>query len=429
MKEMFMESGALRIAAVIALVLVMGWILMALFRPHQPYRLQTHDLSIESQEFRRILEGVSDAQLQDGNSIEVFTNGENYYPAELEAIKNAKSSVHIEAFIFKEGEIAQKFVDALAERARAGVKVRVIADAVGSAGTSKEYFKTMTDAGGEIQWYHPVRWHTWDKVNNRTHRELIIIDGASAFIGGSGVADHWWKDSKDGARWRDNMFLIKGPSVNSLQSTFSENWLEASGDLLTLPEYFPAQPQPGQATAMAVNSAPSQGRSTRARMLFQTVLGSAKKTIYINSPYFLPDASIRRELVDAVKRGVQVKVITPGKQSDQTITRSSSRRLYGEMLEAGIEIYEYHPAMIHVKGLIVDGRWAVVGTTNFDNRSFELNDEVNLAIYDGGVTDRLSGDFNRDLEKSKKVSLAEWKKRPLKERFTEFFGRIIERQQ
>lgn len=429
MKEMFMESGALRIAAVIALVLVIGWILMALFRPHQPYKLLTHDLSIESREFRRILEGMSDSRLQDGNSVEVFTNGDTYYPAELEAIRNAKSSVHIEAFIFKEGEIAKKFVDVLTERARAGVKVRIVADAVGSASTKKDYFKTLLDAGGQLHWYHPVRWHTWDKINNRTHRELVIIDGSSAFIGGAGIADHWWKDSKEEPRWRDTMYLVKGPEVNALQSTFAENWLEATGEMLTLPEYFPEVPQQGQVTVMAVNSAPSQGRSTRARMLFQTVLGSAKKTILINNPYFLPDASIRRELLDAVKRGVEVKVITPGKQSDQQITRSSSRRLYGEMLQGGVQIYEYQPAMIHVKGLIVDGRWAVVGTTNFDNRSFELNDEVNLAIYDGGVTDRLQADFNRDLQQSKRVTLEEWKKRPLTERFTEFFGRIIERQQ
>jgi cardiolipin synthase A/B len=225
------------------------------------------------------------------------------------------------------------------------------------------------------------------------------------------------------------MVMLEGPAVAALQGTFVENWLEATGEVIAGTDYYPVLSHTGGVAAMVVNSPAGAGRSTRARILFQTLMASAKTKIYVNTPYFLPDDSAREELARAARRGVDVRVITPGKQSDHTLTRSSSRRLYGEMLQAGVKIYEYKPAMIHVKSLLVDDTWSVLGSTNIDNRSFELNDEVNLAAFDGEMTGRLTQDFLNDLQNSDEVTYQSWSKRPLTERVTELFGRIIERQQ
>ncbi|HUR37043.1 MAG TPA: cardiolipin synthase [Terriglobales bacterium] len=423
------RSKTFRVISAIALVLVTGWFLLALFKPQLHYRVTPSAATLESKEFWRMLESLADARLHPNNRIQVLPNGETYYPAELGTIAQAQHSIHIEAYIFYDDEIGKRFVAALAERARAGVQVRLVIDAIGSLATGKDFFKPLTDAGGKVHWYHPVRWYNWDRANNRTHRELLVIDGRKAFVGGAGIADHWLQQKKDQPRWRDTMVFIEGPAVSALQGTFVENWLEASGEVISDPNFFPIIAGEGESSAMVVNSSASAGGSTRARVLFQTLLASAKTSILMSTPYFLPDDDARDDLIKAVKRGVSVKIITPGKQSDHTVTRSSSRRLYGELLQNGIEIYEYQPTMIHAKILIVDGKWSVVGSTNMDNRSFELNDEVNLAAFDGEMSRRLTEDFNEDLKSSRRITYDEWKNRPWRERLTESFGWLIERQQ
>ena len=424
------RSKTFRILSAIALVMVTAWFLLALFKPTMNYRVDPPTATLESKEFWRMLESLSDSRLQYNNRIQVLPNGENYYRAELETIAQAQHSIHLEMYIFHDGEIGKRFVDAIAERARAGVQVRMVVDAIGSLSTKKSFFQPILDAGGKIHWYHPVRWYNWDKVNNRTHRELIVIDGRKGFIGGAGVADHWLTQDKEGhPRWRDTMVFIEGPAVSALQGTFVENWLEASGEVISDPSFFPIITGEGETPAMVVNSSASAGGSTRARILFQTLLASAKSSIVMSTPYFLPDDDARKDLIKAVKRGVSVKIITPGNRTDHEITRSSSRRLYGELLENGVEIYEYQPTMIHAKVLVVDGKWSIVGSTNMDNRSFELNDEVNLAAFDGDMSRRLTEDFNEDLRSSRRVTYEEWKNRPWRERLTENFGWLIERQQ
>lgn len=414
---------------IVATIIIVGWVLIFLFRPSQRYRVTAPAAPMESQDYWRVLESITDSRIQMRNKITVIPNGENFYKAELEAIANAKQSINIEAYIFQRGEVTKNLVEALTERARNGVKVRLVIDALGSFSNSKNFFKPLKEAGGQMEWYHPFRWYNIDRSNNRTHRELIVIDGRKAFVGGAGFADHWLKDEKDHKRWRDTMVMVEGPSVSALQGTFVENWLEASGEIISGTEYFPLIPGEGQSPALVVNSSAMVGGSTRARMLFQTLLASAKSTIYITTPYFLPDADIRDELVRAHKRGVTVKIITPGKKSDHTVTRSSSRRLFGDLLQNGVEIYEYQPAMIHAKVLIVDGKWSVVGSTNFDNRSFELNDEVNLAAFDGDMAKSLTDNFFDDLKSCHQVSYDEWKRRPIWERVTEWAGSIIQREQ
>jgi cardiolipin synthase len=335
----FHRSKTFRMLSAIALVLVTAWFLLALFKPNLRYRVQPPAAALDSKEFWRMLESLADSRLQYNNRIQVLPNGENYYEAELKAIAQAQHSIHLEMYIFYGDEIGKRFVAALAERARAGVQVRMVVDAIGSMKTSKDFFKPVTDAGGKIEWYHPVRWYNWDRANNRTHRELIVIDGQRGFVGGAGVADHWLHDKEKMPRWRDTMVFIEGPAVGALQGTFVENWLEASGEVISDPGFFPIIEGQGESPAMVVNSSASAGGSTRARVLFQTLLASAKSTIYMSTPDFLPDGDARDELVRAVKRGVQVKIITPGKKSDHAVTRSSSRRLYGDLLQNGVEIY------------------------------------------------------------------------------------------
>ncbi len=406
-------------------------IVVALFGPNPKYKISMPGSeSVSSDQFLWNLEAISDAKLNHCNKVEVFTNGDHFYEAELQAISQAKKNINIEAYIFQEGEIARRFVEALAERARAGVKVKIVIDGLGSMGTKDSYFDDLKNAGGKFAWYHPVRWNTLPHYNNRTHRELMVIDGTIGFIGGAGIADHWYKQTKkDQPRWRDTMVRVEGDVVPNLQATFAENWLESCGELIAGPDYFPIIHHDRAQTAMIVNSMPSAGGSTRARVLMQSLIASAHKSILITTPYFLPDESMKDELIRARKRGVQIKIITPGKKSDHMVTRSSSQRSYGPLLENRIQIFEYQPAMIHAKILIVDGVWSVVGSTNFDNRSFGLNDEVNMAVFDDQLATRLADDFSHDLAQSQQITYEQWAHRPLWQRGPELFGWIIERQQ
>lgn len=424
--------------AIPAVVIVVVLILLVLFEPGLDYAVEAPVQAIDSDDFLCLMGALSDAHVRRDSRVDVLTNGSTFYEAELEAIRNAKRSINLEAYIFRNDAIGGRFVEALAVRARAGVKVNVVLDAIGSFSTRDKVFADLREAGGRVCWYQPIRWYTLKRFNNRTHRELLIVDGEVGFIGGAGIGDVWLSGEKGEPSWRDTVVRVSGDLVTGLQTTFVENWIEAADEILTGDEYFPScvamseedgERTPDEAAGIVVISSPSAGRSTRARVLFQTLLASAQHTIYINSPYFLPDVSVRRELVKAVGRGVTVKVIAPGDHADHMMTRRASRRRYGELLKGGAEIYEYQPAMIHAKILIVDGVWAVVGSTNFDNRSFGLNDEVNLAARCGPLARRLTEDFLRDLQESHRVSLEEWERRPVGERVMETLGRVIERQQ
>jgi cardiolipin synthase A/B len=382
------------------------------------------------EKFLCMLEALTDSKLHRKTGIEVFTNGENYYEAELEAIHNAQHSIHLEAYIFQRGKVVDRFLEALAHRARSGVEVRMTIDALGSAGLTKTYLEPLRKAGGKVEWYHPFRIPKLPHYNNRTHRELLIVDGKIAFLGGSGWADHWLISNDKHPRWRDTMVRVTGDALPSLQAVFAENWLEASGELLIGPPYFPEEESGHSTSCMVVQSTPSAGGSTRARMLFQMLLAAAGKSIHITTPYFLPDRSMSDELIRAMKeRNVEVRILVPGAKSDHMLTRSSSRMAYGRLLQHGARIFEYQPAMIHAKILIIDGVWSVVGSTNFDNRSFGINDEVNLVVRDERVAERLQQDFARDLAHSREITLETWRKRNVFERLPEILGWVLERQQ
>jgi cardiolipin synthase len=409
-------------------------LVLALFEPALPYRLvRRPNLPLDSPDFQRLLSALAGGPFHPQNKVEVLTNGEVYYEAELEAVRAARRSIHLEAYIFQKGVVAGRFLEALAERAAAGVEVRLVLDAVGSFATWWSYLRPLTDAGGQVYFYHPIRWYTLPRINNRTHRELLIVDGDVGFLGGAGMADHWLLPHgtrKRKRRWRDTMFRVEGPAVRELQATFAENWLETSGEVLFDQRCFRWCDALGDTAAMVVASSPSSGRSTRNRMLYQTLLAAAQKSIHITTPYFLPDHSVRSELIRAVQeRGVEVTIIVPGKHADHLLTRRSSRRLFGSLLKAGIRIHEYKPSMIHAKILLVDGMWSVVGSTNFDNRSFGINDEVNLAAFDPALAARLEEDFQADLARSEPVSYRVWSRRSLLEKWHEYLGWLLERQQ
>ena len=422
---------ALRWFAVISMLAIISWVLIDLFGPIPKYQLNNQpSAALDSREYVQQLEALAASRIEPHTHIEALPNGVNFYEAEIAAIKAAKQSVNWEAYIVAKGEVARRIVDALTERARAGVEVNLNIDAIGSATMPKKFFNGLKQAGGHVEWYHPLRWYNWPRANNRTHRELIVIDGKVGFLGGAGISDQWWHGKKNDAPWRDTMFKVTGDAVRSLQSTFVENWLESSGQILIGPKYFVSQDNNDGAQALVVGSSPSQGGSTRARILFQTLIASAHKSLKITTPYFLPDQSLRKELIKAVQqRHVHVQILLPGKHSDHSMTRSSSRGTYGDLLKAGAEIYEYQPAMIHAKIMIVDDLWCVVGSTNMDHRSFGWNDEVNLAALDPQLVATLSANFEQDLGNSHHETLEEWQRRPYWERAMEWLGWLIAREQ
>ena len=388
------------------------------------------DDAIDSPEFLNMMEALTDAKLNPRTKLEVLTNGENFYPAEIEAIRAAKKTVTLEAYIFTKGRIAQEYITALVERARAGVKVKVLIDAIGSFSHRGPIFRELIECGGQVERYHPFNMKSLFRMNNRTHRELLVVDGRVGFIGGAGIGDNWmYARNTENPRWRDTMVRVEGDVVSNLQATFAENWLESAGEIIAGRDFFPGDDPAGNTCAMVVNGAPSAGGASRSRVLFQVLMAAAQQSIHITTPYFLPDASMRKELVKAIRRGVDVKIIVPGAKSDHMLTRTSSRMLYGDVLRAGGEIYEYQPTMIHAKVLLVDGKWSVVGSTNCDPRSFGLNDEVNLAAVSPEVAQRLTQDFERDLRESKLVTLALWERRPLFERCMELGGWLIRSEQ
>lgn len=429
-----MDSTAYLVLSWIGLAFLSLMLFLALFEPSLPYRISKRPpLPLDSKQFRRLIAALGSGTFHPKNQIDVLANGEVYYESELAAIREARHSVNIEAYIFKRGRLTRRFLDLLTEKARAGVEVNMVIDGLGSFTSWNSYFKDLRAAGGRVYFYHPIRWYTLPRINNRTHRELIVVDGKVGFIGGAGFADHWVHDHGRGLekrRWRDTMFRVEGPAVRDLQAAFAENWLETSGEVLSDMEYFRWCEEMGDSSALVVASAPSTGRSSRNRMIFQTLLASAQKSIHITTPYFLPDRYARAELIRAVKeRGVEVTVIVPGKHADHLLTRRSSRRLFGNLLRAGAKIHEYRPAMMHTKALLVDGMWSVVGSTNFDHRSFGINDEINLVIFDLELAARLERDFAEDLANSRAVNYWDWSRRSLVERGHEWLGWLLERQQ
>jgi cardiolipin synthase len=405
-----------------------AWLVIALlFTPHVPYHIEA-PIDASSDHFIHVLESTCQTHLEHGNRVEVLTNGDAFYPAMLDAIRRARETINIECYIFKKGEIGEQFIDALCERARAGVRITMVMDAIGSFGAYRQSRKPLEAAGARVAAYQWFMWYRLTRLNNRTHRELLIVDGDIAFVGGAGVADWWAKPMHGKPLWRDMMARIEGPVVSDIQGVFAENWLECCGEILTEAASYKPHRRVGDVAAMTIKSSPAD-RATSSRALFQTLIEGARANVLISTPYFLPDRAFRDAITRTMARGVRMMVIVPGSKTDQRWVRLASRRLYGQMLEAGVRIFEYKPGMTHVKSLLVDGLWTVVGTTNLDNRSFEHNDEVNVAFRDAHVSARVACDFTRDIENSDEIDLREWRGRPLWEKLVGTCAWILERQQ
>jgi cardiolipin synthase len=403
-------------------------VLVFLFTPGINYHLSKRT-SVHADEFLYTLQSACQAALHHGNRVAVFTNGEQFYPAMLDAIRSSTRSIILECYIFQPGRVANQFVEALAERSRLGVNVTIVVDWIGSFSLMGRPLRRLRQAKCRIESYQSMEWHRLARLNNRTHRELLVVDGKVAFIGGAGIADWWMYPSRRRGRpWRDTMARVEGPIVAALQGVAAENWLECCGEILTGADYFPPLQPAGQTTAFVIKSSPAD-RATASRVAFQMLIEGADHHVRIETPYFLPDRALRRALVAVARRGVAVSIIVPGRITDQRWVRYASRRMWGTLLRAGVRIFEYKPAMAHAKVLIVDELWSILGTTNIDNRSFEHNDEVNVGMRDPELAARLLQDYERDLGDCEEVTLERWQRRPLWEKIVGPFVWILERQQ
>ncbi len=374
--------------------------------------------AIDDPQFVRSMNGLLGPPLIGGNAITALVNGDEIFPAMLEAIRGARASITFETFIYWRAEIGHQFGEALTERARAGVKVHVLIDFVGSNKMDPKLLEEIKEAGGEVEKFHPLSWYHFSRFNNRTHRKLLIVDGRIGFTGGVGIADEWQGNAQDPEHWRDTHYRIEGPAVAQMQSAFMTNWIKTRSTVEHTVEYFPEIKPAGSLEAQMFHSSPQEG-SEDIRLMYLLSIAAARRQIRLEQAYFVPDNLTVELLVAARKRGVAIEIITPGPETDTPLVRRASRSLWGELLEAGVKIYEYLPTNFHCKLMVVDGLWSSVGSTNFDNRSFRLNDEANLNVHDAKFAARLEEIVADDLRHSREISFAEWKRRPLREKLLE----------
>jgi cardiolipin synthase len=380
--------------------------------------------AVEDAQFLRTMGALLGPPLLDGNRTAVLVNGDQIFPDMLAALRAARKTITFEMYIYWSGRTGKEFADVLAERARAGVKVHVLLDGVGSGKIDESYIQQMQDAGVEVERYNPPRFYTVGRLNNRTHRKLVIVDGMIAFTGGVGIADQWSGDAQDPQHWRDTHFRSEGPVVAQMQSAFMDNWTEVTGHVLHGEDYFPPLKAVGSHLAQVFTSSPG-GASDSMQLMYLLSIAAARKNIDIAAAYFVPDNVDVNTLVEAIKRGVKVRIIVPGPHIDTAIVRRASRARWGDLLEAGAEIYEYQPTMFHCKVMVVDGLWTSVGSTNFDNRSFAVNDEANLNVYDREFATLQVRIFEQDLQRSRRVTLEEWRNRPSREKVLEHASALL----
>ncbi len=371
--------------------------------------------STASPDFERALGSLLGPGIVGGNGVTELLNGDQIFPPMLAAIQGAKKSITFETYIYWSGDIGKQFADALSERARTGVRVHVLLDWVGSAKMDESYLTEMKEAGVQIEKFHKPHWYNLARLNNRTHRKLLVVDGQVGFTGGVGIAPHWMGNAQDPDHWRDSHYLVRGPVVAQMQATFLDNWLKVTGKVLHGELYFPPIAPAGAQKAQMFSSSPSSG-SESMQLMYHLAITAAERSIDLSVAYFVPDELTQKLLMDALARGVRVRFITPGEHTDTETVKAASRATWGPLLQAGALIYEYQPTMYHCKVMIVDQLLVSVGSTNFDNRSFRLNDEANLNVYDAAFAKRQTEVFEDDLKRSRRVTYEEWLNRPLREK-------------
>ena len=377
-----------------------------------------HRYAVSDPEFRREMGVMLGPSLSPSNHVTDLQNGDEIFPAMLDAVRGAQRTITFETYIYWSGDIGQKMADALSERARAGVKVKVMIDWAGSIKMDDALLDEMKQAGVDVQQYRPLHWYNISRMNNRTHRKLLVVDGKVGFTGGVGIADQWKGNAQDPDHWRDMHFRMEGPVVAQVQAAFNDNWIKTTGEVLNGEIYFPALPDEGGMLAHLFVASPSGG-SESMHLMYLMAIAAAVRSIDLEASYFVPDELAIKALLAARERGVRVRIIVPGVHIDSEAVRLSSRASWGPLLEAGVEIHEYLPTMMHTKLLIVDNEMVSVGSTNFDIRSFRLNDEASLNVYDRQFAARMTAAFERDLAKTKQYDHAMWEARPLREKLAE----------
>lgn len=378
-------------------------------------------------QFLRSMGSLLGPAIVPGNAAAELLNGDQIFPAMLSAIRSARESITFETYVYWSGEIGREFSEALTERARAGVKVHVLLDWVGSGKIDAAYLTEMADAGVEVERYHPLRWYNLGHLNNRTHRKVLVVDGRVGFTGGVGIADKWMGHGQDPEHWRDSHFRVEGPVVAQVQAVFMDNWLKTRAEVLHGDRYFPEIHPAGTHHAQMFSSSPGAG-SESMRLMYLLSITAAERYVLIANAYFVPDDLSRDTIVAARRRGVEIDVIVPGPHNDVTLTRKASRARWGPLLEAGVRVHEYQPTMYHCKVMVVDDLWVSVGSTNFDSRSFRLNDEANLNVYDREFATRQTEIIRDDLTSSKEMTLDAWRRRPLRERITDRMATLLRSQ-
>jgi cardiolipin synthase len=355
--------------------------------------------------FVRSLEAHTVSSLVEGNLAQILLNGDEIFPAMLAAIRGARTTITFANFIYEDGAIADEMATALGERCRAGVAVHVLLDAVGSGQMPREYWKRLQDAGCQVAWYHSLNPFAIKRINHRNHRRILVIDGQVGFTGGTGVGEQWTGDGRKPEHWRQTDVRVEGPIVRSLQAAFAENWRDTTGILLGGDRYFPPPQRRGDLAVQSVKSSPTSG-AAEAYLLFHLAIDGARSSIHLTNPYFVPDDPMADALVRAAQRGVRVSIITAGVAQGvlDRLVRQASRAHFPRATKAGVKIYEYGPALLHAKTMVVDGQWVSIGSANLDNRSFALNNELNLVFLDRGIASRLISVFQEDLKFSSPVS-------------------------
>jgi cardiolipin synthase len=417
------KARNLIIGIVVAVAIIGAGLLVA--QDQETLRVRTSVAAADA-EFPRYLSRLLGHPLTSGDTYVVLTDGDAAFPAMLGAIDRARHRIVFEGYIYEPGEIGERFTLAFEAAAKRGVDVKLVFDSVGVT-VDAEHLERLERAGCKIGWFNPVRSLAIEEANYRTHRKALVVDGDIAYLGGIGIADQWAKDTPEGRKWRDTHVEVRGPAAIGVEAAFNENWIETGG--VVEPDVLPHDAQPeGPASSIVVWSSP-EGGTNAMKLLYLLSLAAARTSIDIQSPYLITDESTDWSLAEARKRGVRVRLLVEGDITDAKPVKFAGRAAYERFLEQGIEVYEYQPAMMHVKAMMVDGVLSIVGSANFDNRSLELNDELNVAVFDRAVAARLVSDFERDLRRSKKLDLDEWRSRPLhirgREKMWSLFGEVF----
>lgn len=422
-KKMLIAALVGALAAVLVTVLVLNFT----GGEQRIERELVHRYGVGDAQFQRELGSLLGPPIVAGNRVVNLENGVEIFPAMLDAIRGARRSISFETYIYWSGEIGREFVDALSERARAGVPVHVLIDWVGSQKMDERLIQNLVSAGVKVERYHPLHWYHLARMNNRTHRKILVVDGAVGFTGGVGIADNWSGNAESPGHWRDSHYRLDGPAVAQMQAAFMDHWIKTTGKVLQGERYFPELSASGAAPAQVFTSSPSGGGDSM-MLMYLLAITAAERSIDLSAAYFVPDELTRRTLQDALQRGVRVRIIVPGEHIDTEVVRKASRANWGELLAAGAEIHEYQPTMFHCKTLIVDELLVSVGSTNFDNRSFRLNDEANLNVYDPEFAEATTRVFEADLKRSRRITFEEWQQRPVREKLLEKAAALLSRQ-